>query len=74
MKLRQFTEEEIEKWIDYTDENVLPREEFIGRCYVCGENLINLVSSEGPEKEIVCFKDREYFVSDFEELEEWGKV
>lgn len=68
--MREFTEEEIEKWIDYTDKNVLPKEEFLGRCHQCGEFLVNLELPEGPEKKIVCLKDRENFVSDFEELAE----
>lgn len=35
--------------------------------------LVNLELPEGPEKKIVCLKDRENFVSDFEELEELEK-
>ena len=68
--MREFTEEEIEKWIDYTDKNVLPKEEFLGRCHQCGDFLVNLELPEGPEKKIVCLKDREKFVGDFEELAE----
>ena len=68
--MREFTEEEIEKWIDYTDKNVLPKEEFLGRCHQCGDFLVNLELPEGPEKKIVCLKDLEKFVSDFEELAE----
>ena len=71
--MREFTEEEIKKWIDYTDKNVLPKEEFLGRCHQCGDFLVNLELPEGPEKKIVCLKDRENFVSDFEELEELEK-
>lgn len=71
--MREFTEEEIEKWIDYTDKNGLPKEEFLGRCHQCGDFLVNLELPEGPEKKIVCLKDRENFVSNFEELEELEK-
>lgn len=74
IKLREFTEEDIEKWIDYTDKNVLPKEEFLGRCHQCGELLENLELPEGPEKKIVCLNNREHFVLDFEELEEWGEI
>lgn len=72
--MRNFTEEETEKWIDYTDKNVLPKEEFLGKCYQCGELLKNLELPEGPEKRIVCLKHREDFVVDYEELEEWGEI
>lgn len=72
--MRQFSEIEIEKWIDYTDENVLSKEEFAGRCYVCGESLDTLELPEGPEKQIVCLEHREYFVGEFEELIEMGEL
>jgi hypothetical protein len=72
--MREFTEEEIGKWIEFTDKNVLPKEEFLGRCHQCGEHLENLELPEGPEKKIVCLKDRKYFVEGFEELEEWGEL
>ena len=72
--MKQFTETDIEKWIDYTDENVLPKEEFLGRCYVCGEFLDKTDLPEGPEKQIVCLKDREFFVEGFAELIEMGEL
>lgn len=72
--MKKFSEVEIEKWIDYTDENVLPKEELLGRCYVCGASLDTLELPEGPEKKIVCLEHREYFVEDFDELIEMGEL
>lgn len=72
--MRIFTKKEIENWIEYTDENVLKKEDFLGRCHICGEFLENLELPEGPEKKIVCLKDRDYFVEGYEELIEFGEI
>ncbi|CAM3352176.1 hypothetical protein [Nosocomiicoccus ampullae] len=72
--MRIFTEEEIEKWIDYTDEEVLPKEEFLGRCFACGEFLNTVELPEGPEKKIVCLRDRGYFIDQYEFLVKDGEI
>lgn len=72
--MRTFTEDEIEKWIDYTDKNVLPKEEFLGKCHQCGRELKDVELPEGPEKKIVCLNCREHFVLGYEELKEWGDI
>ena len=63
-----FSEEEIQAYIKYTDENVLSKEEFEGRCVICGEPLNELELPEGPERKVVCLKDRKYFATDFVDL------
>lgn len=68
-RMRHFSELDVERWIDVMDENVLPREELLGRCFSCGKDLSDLELPEGPEKKVVCSKDREYFVENFEEWE-----
>lgn len=72
--MRKFSETDVEKWINYQDANVLPKEEFLGRCFVCGESLDKLELPEGPERQVVCLNDREYHVELFEELVEMGEL
>ncbi|KAA1042495.1 hypothetical protein ERX35_001025 [Macrococcus equipercicus] len=72
--MRIFTKNEIEKWINYTDENVLEKEEFLGRCYVCGRFLKNTELPIGPERKVVCSNDREFFEIEYKELEESGDL
>lgn len=72
--MRKFSEVEVENWIKNQDENVLPKEEFLGRCFACGESLSELELPEGPEKKVVCLKDRDYFVDVYEELQELGEI
>lgn len=72
--MRNFSELDVERWIENQDKNVLPKEEFLGRCFACGEYLAELELPEGPEKKVVCLKDRDYFVENFEESEEEGEL
>ena len=55
--MKEFTTEEIEKYLKYTDENVIPVEEVLGQCFICGENLNEVELPEGAEKKVVCLKD-----------------
>lgn len=72
--MKEFTTEEIEKYLKYTDENVIPVEEVLGQCFICGENLNEVELPEGAEKKVVCLKDREFFVENFLELKELGEL
>lgn len=72
--MKKFSEEDIERYLKYTDENVLNREELLGHCFICGELLDEIDLPNGPEKKIVCLKDRDYFVESYEELKELGEL
>jgi len=67
--MRQFTNEEIKEYLEYTNENIIPLQEVLGRCFICGMPLDKLELPEGPEKQIVCLKDRNYFVESFNSYE-----
>lgn len=67
-KNRVFTEEEISKYMDYVDKEVLELEEILGRCFQCGRPLDEVELPEGPERKVVCLKKREDFVAEYEEL------
>lgn len=70
--MEKFTEEQIDNYLKWTDENVLPLEELLGRCHTCGEFLNEVALPEGPERKVVCLKDREYFIESYEEIVEFG--
>jgi len=72
--MRKFSEVEVENWIKNQDENVLSKEEFLGRCFACGEFLSELELPEGPEKKVVCLEDRDFFVEQYEELKEMEEI
>lgn len=72
--MRNFSENDVERFINHQDENVLPKEEFLGRCFACGAFLVEVELPEGPEKKVVCLKDRDFFVERFEESEEDGEL
>lgn len=72
--MRHFSELDVERWIKVMDENVLPKEDFLGRCFVCGKDLAELELPDGPEKKVVCLNDRDDFVGSFEEWEETGEL
>lgn len=67
--MRQFTNEEIKKYLEYTNENIIPLQEVLGKCFICGVPLDQLELPEGPEKQVVCLKDRSYFVESFNSYE-----
>jgi len=72
--MKRFSETDIDKYLKYTDENVIPLEEVLGNCFTCGELLSGVELPEGPEKKVVCLKDRDYFVEQYEELQELGEI
>jgi len=72
--MRKFSEQEIEKYINYSDENVLPKEEFLGRCIACGRFLNEVELPEGPERQVICLDDRDYFVEHYDSLIDLGEI
>lgn len=72
--MRNFTKVEVEKYLKWTDENVLPLEEVEGRCHICGKFLGDVELPKGPEKKVVCLKDRQYFVESYEEAVNSGEI
>lgn len=67
--MRQFTNEEIKKYLEDINENVIPLQEVLGKCFICGIPLDQLELPEGPENQVVCLKDRSYFVESFDSYE-----
>ena len=75
INMRNFTEKEIERYYKYNVELVGEEDEGIAsRCHQCGRQLSAVELPEGPEKKVACLDCREYFVRNFEELEEWGDI
>ncbi|WP_373747908.1 hypothetical protein [Kaistella sp.] len=72
--MRTFTEKQIEEYINYTDENVISKEEVLGQCFMCGRPLKEVDLPEGPERKVVCLKDRDFFVEQYEELLDMGEI
>lgn len=72
--MRIFSEADIEKYLKYVDENVVPVEDTLGRCFICGVTLDEAELPEGPEKKVVCLKNRDYFVETIEGLVEDGEL
>lgn len=70
--MRQFTKKEIEAYLEYVEENVISLQEILGQCFICGESLDEVEFPEGPEKKVVCLKDRDYFIKAFDEYEYEG--
>lgn len=68
--MRTFSEEDIERYLKYTDENVVPLEDVLGHCFTCGRLLNEVELPDGPEKKVVCLKDREDFVESYKFMEE----
>lgn len=72
--MKSFSEADIEKYLKYTDENVIPLEEVLGHCFICGALLNEVELPDGPENKVVCLEDRDYFVEQHEELQELGEI
>lgn len=72
--MKIFSEAEIEEYLKYTDENVISLEEVLGHCFTCGALLSEVELPEGPEKKVVCLKDRDFFVEGYEELQELKEI
>lgn len=72
--MRVFTENEIEKYLEYMDKNVLPLSELEGRCHMCGRFLKDVKLPEGPERKVTCLECRDFFQESFEELIEMGEL
>ena len=72
--MREFSEDEVEKYYEYTIELVGNEEDIAGICGVCGRELDKVELPSGPEKKVVCLKDRDYFVESFEDLKKWGDL
>lgn len=70
--MRQFKKEEVEEYLEYINENVISLQEVLGQCFICGLPLDEVELPKGPEKKIVCLKDRDSFVEDFESYESEG--
>lgn len=69
--MKKFSEDDIEKYLQYTNDNMISIEEVLGRCFICGELLDEVELPDGPEKKVTCLKDRDYFVELYEEMEEF---
>lgn len=50
--MRQFTKEEIEDYLEFTNETIIPVQEILGQCFVCGLSLDEVELPEGPEKKL----------------------
>ncbi|MGC7597695.1 hypothetical protein ACP2X0_10920 [Staphylococcus epidermidis] len=68
--MRNFSEKEIEKYIQFVDENMIDISEIQGQCHMCGKTLKDLKLPKGPEKKVVCLNDLNIFIETIEELEE----
>lgn len=74
--MRQFTENEIEKYLIYTNENVIDvnDEAIKGRCHTCGKLLIEVDVPAGAESKVTCSNCVEYFIERYESLEDDGEL
>lgn len=67
--MREFSEQDIENYIKYIDENVIDFEEIEGHCFQCGKLLNEVPVPQGPEGKVVCLLNRPEFTKEFEEIE-----
>ncbi|PTI77509.1 hypothetical protein [Staphylococcus succinus] len=74
--MRQFTDSEIEKYLKYIDENKIDinDEDVKGRCLSCGKHLNDVELPDGPERKVTCLSCLEWFIEDYEELENDGSL
>ncbi|MEB5700416.1 hypothetical protein AST07_07480 [Staphylococcus saprophyticus] len=68
--MRKFDEYEIEKYIEYVDENLIEISEVEGQCHICGKYLTEVELPEGPERKVVCLNNLEDFIENYKMLEE----
>lgn len=64
--MRQFTKDEVEEYLEYFNENVIPLQEVLGKCFICGVSFDRVKLPEGLEKQVVCLKDRNQLIELFE--------
>lgn len=69
-KPKKFNENDIEKYIKFVDENMIEIGEIEGHCHSCGKLLDEIDLPEGPEKKVVCLNCLDWFIEQYEELEE----
>ena len=68
--MRRLTEAEVNKYLQWTDRNVISLEELKGRCFICGRFLADTDLPDGPEKVCVCKECLPHLIESYEELEE----
>ncbi len=64
--MSKYTEEDIQKYLKYVDENVIELEEIEGLCHACGKPLEDVELPNGPEKKVVCINDVDYFEESYQ--------
>lgn len=72
--MRTFTLDDLDKYLEYVDREVVPLEEIEGHCHQCGALLDKVPLSDGPESAVACLDCLDAFIADFRELEECGKL
>lgn len=74
MQLITFTKDEIQKYLKCVDENLVDLSELEGLCHICGNSLKDIKTPSGPENEVVCLNDREFFIKQYQEFKEEGML
>lgn len=69
-KTKKLNENDIAKYIKFVDENMIEISEIEGHCHACGKLLDEIDLPEGPEKKVVCLNCLDWFIDQYEELEE----
>lgn len=70
--IETFTEAQVENYMKWTSKSVLSVEKIAGRCHICGELLNDIELPKGPEKKVVCLKDRDYFIEGYNGIIDFG--
>lgn len=70
--MRVFTEEGVNKYLEYVDEWVIPVEELEGHCHHCGVLLIDTKLPDSPLSKVCCLNCIETFTEYIEDIEEEG--
>lgn len=66
--MSNYTEEDIQKYLKFVDENMIELEEIQGQCHICGKLLKDLELPNGPENKVVCLKDVDSFEESYQEM------